>query len=151
METGIGKLQHHPCSKLSNNCNGCEHSLNLENINSLTEGDYTTQSFLSISAPDSFESVEDSNNLESSTEELIISSKFTKTPPYPVLKDKKDNLVPPLRKSNKINFQMNIPLPTSPPISPFCLKQKENLNPSEVQNIKSPLQKIKFDSDEVTY
>ena len=46
---------------------------------------------------------------------------------------------------------MNIPLPTSPPISPFCLKQKENLNPSEVQNIKSPRQKIKFDSDEVTY
>ena len=46
-------------------------------------------------------------------------------------------------KTDKLNFQMNIPLPSSPPISPFSLKQKENINPVEEKNDKFTLQKKK--------
>ena len=38
---------------------------------------------------------------------------------------------------------MNIPLPISPPISPFCLKQKENIKPVKDENENSTLQQKK--------
>ena len=126
-----------------------EQEVNFDNIINLSEGDYTTQSYYSISAPDSFMSLDDPNEPPLENDEIMISQNLPhtppypslKTPPYPILKNKKDNLVPTLRDANKINFQMNIPLPKSPPISPFLLKQKENINPLEEENKKSPLQK----------
>ena len=65
--------------------------------------------------------------------------------PYSILKNKKDNLVHSLRKAEKIRLQMTIPLPNSPPISPFLVKQKETINPLEEENKTLHMQKKNVD------
>lgn len=69
----LGNLPHHPQSTLEHNGDGGEDNLNFDNIRNLSEGYYTTQSFLLISAPESFESCVDSNELATPSEEPITS------------------------------------------------------------------------------
>ena len=85
----------------------------------LTEGDYTTQSFFSVSAPDSFETFCESNDTLLESQELMISKNTPLTPSYPSASRESFSLIESPKFTNKTSLKMSIPLPSSPPESPF--------------------------------
>ena len=111
--------------------------LNFENIMDMSLNDFTPQSFLTISAPDSFQSQSGDGSPSSGAARSTEPNSVMDTPPYPIANHKNSLLLSSPGEPERTPLKSKIPLPEVPNVSPFdtvanSRALNENIPPDKV-------------------